>query len=218
MRGNLTIGFWVFLFAVCCESALAATGEIERLDINCHDNKIIVSGSYIVTEDETPRLNVPDSPYCSFVSERYPAHYVPFVVLPMSNRTHAYLQYTLDGSDPLIISRVESSYLSGWSQIGHSRSFSREINVSSLSAGDHDFSVTLQDWFGVSCYSIWSRSYGYLGGHWGDVMDTRSIEVNISGQGAITCSISGDPPSVSSENEANPSVGDPNCNRVPLAY
>lgn len=146
----------------------AATGEILGLDVSCQDQKIILSGRYIMTEDETPRESVPDSPFCSYVNEKYPAHYVPFVVLPMSNLTHAFLHYTLDGSDPQIISRVLSSYLIGWSHIGAVRYFAKKISLASLPAGSHIFTVTLQDWFGVSCYSIYTRSYGYLGGHWGD--------------------------------------------------
>ncbi len=198
-RTNKLAFLFIVLLFFNVPNLLAASGSISITshDVSqqpCVTGNFAVSGSFIVTEDNTPNETVLDSPYCNTGSK--PDRYIPFIVLPMSNRTHANLYYQIDSLPSRHLKRVESSYLTGWTHIGQARWFSFTVPVSTLSPGFHTLKVYLEDMFGVYCYR-----YSYARGYSGEIFANQILSFYVSNETKRGCG--------QTQDEANQDPGKP---------
>ncbi len=167
----LFIGFLLIALSLP-HISYAATGSITNTNVSCTNGKITISGSYIVSEDDTPSGQVSNSPHCTNSSNRRPASYRSVVAYPGTNGTHAYLFLEIDGGEKKILEIVlsEISQYNPWTHIGQIRNFSTTIDTAALQGGPHTFKVFLQDTFGVYCYGA-----SYMKEHLGSIMDMESF-------------------------------------------
>ncbi|MFP3984111.1 MAG: phospholipase A2 [Desulfurivibrionaceae bacterium] len=214
MKTRILNVFWVVLgLALCvCSNTLAATGQVNVTshDLNeqvCANKSFVVSGTFILTEDKTPRKHVGSSPYCP---GNKPAHYYPRIRLPYSSTSWAYLYYTIDDSSEWErgLAKVRSlDWGNRYNQVGETLNFSFGVNPRKLSPGFHTIDIVFQDLFGVSCLTWWGGYRNSNMSERGDIIDKKSLSFYIPAEGSEDCNSTASSGPV----EPNPDPGKRNC-------
>ena len=191
MKDNLMFKFFfglLYIITTCLipSVSISATGDILSAAISSDNNSIKISGSILVTEDDTPDDRRSSSPYCDYANETFPANYRPYIVLPGSDPVRAEFTMQIDDKPKTAIINLRSSFSSTnpWTHIGKVLGFSSSINSQYLTPGNHTITLTLQDIYGVSCYRP-RYGYGYLQLQLGTVMDTKMFSYKVSEDGHV---------------------------------
>lgn len=185
---NIAI-FLFFLLLSVLETPIAANAATGSMSVTSHDvaeevctsEDFRISGNFILNEDATPTgySNGP-SEYCDRNTQ-----YRPFVVYPMSKSTYAWISYAIDGNEYRVISKVESYYLTGWTEINKLLYFGLDVDVSRLEPGLHTLSIVFQDIFGYACY--YRYHWGNLHSQPGEIIDEATITFRVLEEGGMCC-------------------------------
>jgi len=140
----------------------------------CHDQNFKVSGQLSLQSDNEPSRIEKNSDFC----DGRKASLKPQSTLPMCRSTHAVLYYRIDGGEEKYLKKVQSYYLSDWTQVGKTLNYSITVKTDQLQPGPHTLSVIFKDAFGVSCYR-YKYGWGYQSTHIGDTIDQATISFTV---------------------------------------
>jgi len=163
------------LLLLCANPVWAADGFVsidshEPLLEYCIDKDLRVTGQLSLQTDNTPKHIESSSAYC----DGRKTSFSPAVTLPMSRSTHASLSYRIDDQDEVFIRKVESFYITGWTQVGKILNYSFKVKTDTLAPGQHTLTVIFRDVFGSSCYR-YKYGWGYLSHNLGNIIDQASF-------------------------------------------
>ncbi len=205
--------FFLGLSFLFIQYSFAATGQITVTSHDleqqfCPTSNFSVSGTFILTEDETPWKHVSSSPHCSGGK---PAYYYPRIRLPYSSTTWAYLYYTIDDSPESKhgIAKVSSLEWGNdqYNQVGEILDFSFGVDIRNLSPGAHTVEVVFQDLFGVSCLTWWGGYRNSNMSRLGDIIDEKILSFYIPDEPGGECNIT----ESETDEKPNPDTGKRNC-------
>lgn len=159
-----------------------ASGELtvnssNPADTICASGDFIVTGTYILFDDNEPNYLTGPTEYC-----KYKTDFSPGVTMPMSNTTYAMVRYSIDQQQPVSFALVQSSYLSGWTHMNKLLNYSFRVDISTLTTGPHTVTIIFQDIFGVSCFTPSPyNNWGYFAMHDGDIIDQSLLNFIVIG-------------------------------------
>ena len=154
----------------------------DALQDYCHAQNFKVSGQLSLQSDNEPSRIEKNSGFC----DGRKASLKPQSTLPMCRSTHAVLYYRIDGGEEKYLKKVQSYYLSDWTQVGKTLNYSITVKTDQLQPGPHTLSVIFKDAFGVSCYR-YKYGWGYQSTHIGDTIDQASISFSVPDPDSGTC-------------------------------